>query len=254
MFDRINEGRWWDFGWQLVEGCTKVSPGCNNCWSMAKEKRFRKETGVAVHSERLGRPLKRKKPASYAIWNDLFHPDVPFDFIDQVFAVIALCPQHIFQILTKRPERMYEYFTDQIPLINCMLGITAENQEMADLRIPQLLRTPAAVRFISVEPMLGKIDMEKYLTYGLQCNIPSSVKNSERREVGLHLIICGGESGPGSRPMQLEWAQDLRDQCKQAGVPFFLKQMAIGGKLVKMPELDGQTWGQMPEVAAKGGE
>ena len=184
MFDRKNEGRWWDFGWQLVEGCTKVSPGCKNCWSLVKEARFRKETGVVYHGERLERKLNRKKPASYSIWNDLFHPDIPFEVVDRVLATIRQAPQHIVMILTKRADRMLEYFSPDNPrysankvsdllpegypgtfdmdmywpIDNLWLGVTAENQEQADKRIPILLQIPAAVRFVSVEPMLSEVN------------------------------------------------------------------------------------------------
>ncbi len=195
-FKHKDGARWWEFGWQLIEGCTKVSPGCDNCWSLKKEDRFRKEMGIVFHDERLQRPLKRRKPSYYSIWNDLFHESIPFEQIDKVFAVMALCPQHTFQVLTKRADRMKEYldqmtgdgsfgrfevdpqtldvmmgdvndsgpFSNYIgtpwPLPNVWLGVTAENQEMADQRIPILLQTPAAVRFASCEPLLGEVDLE----------------------------------------------------------------------------------------------
>ena len=246
MFDRINEGRWWDFGFQLVEGCTPVSEACANCWSLAKEKRFRKETGVVFHEERLVKPTQRKKPASYAIWNDLFHESVPFESIWKVFDVMFLRYHHIFLILTKRPERALEFFNrvksvtrqeydwnhgmmmeldgdsdpicqpEQWPLKNVWIGTTAENQPQADKRIPILLQIPAAKRFVSIEPMLGPMDISIYLNDGSTC--------LEEPQLALDWIIVGGESGPNARPMHPDWASSIWDQCKEANVPFFFKQ------------------------------
>ncbi len=245
MFDRIDEGRWWQFGWQLVEGCTKVSPGCKNCWSLAKEKRFRKETGVVFHEERLERPLKRKKPTSYSIWNDLFHEGISYGDIEKAIKVIEQCPQHTFQILTKRPHIMLEYFNSlgkRFELSCCQnvwLGVTAENQEQADKRIPILLQIPAAVRFVSVEPMLEFVDLKLdgclYENYGIgdcygacnECDTPTAE---------LDWVICGCESLPGGkagRPMDLEWTDVLMHQCTNVGTAFFMKQTEINGKVCK---------------------
>lgn len=267
MFDKKDQGRWWDFGWQLIEGCTKVSPACANCWSLEKEKRFGIPKEVIFHPERLDRPLKRKKPTSYAIWNDLFHEDISFKQIDDVIGIISRTPQHIFILLTKRPKRALEFFKwfgnqiaelgfDSIPtqsenpfdyyspLENVWMGVTSENQEQADNRIPILLQIPAAKRFVSIEPMLGEIDLTKYLLKNrhgcpdLDSQWPDSNGNPRgpvkcvmypkckcgKEDQLLNWVICGGESGHNARPMHPDWVRSIRDQCKEANVPFFFKQ------------------------------
>jgi protein gp37 len=201
--------------------------------------------------------------------SDLFHENVPNEWIDKIFAVMALCPQHIFQILTKRPERMQKYLSDSgrademqkqitelclgemsdrmhaqtmarlqkgwggLPLKHVWLGVSVENQKAADERIPLLLQTPAAVRFISAEPLLGPVDLWKQLYVGPEGGIDFSYT---RRQM-LHLVIVGGESGPGARPMHPDWARSLRDQCVTAEVPFFFKQW--GEWTQYNPELHG---------------
>ena len=186
----------------------------------------------------LKKPLHVKKPTVWAIWNDLFHPDVPYRFVDEAMAIIADTPHHTYVLLTKRPARMARYFNDQerysarkvadikdsqfgkfdcdmlFPLPNLVLGVTAENQRLADDRIPDLLQTPAAARVVSVEPMLGPVDINNWLW----ADIPGKPRFSQ-----INWVICGGESGPGARPMHPAWAKSLRDQCL-VGVPFFFKQ------------------------------
>lgn len=205
---------------------------------------------VRCHEDVLDWPLRKKKPLRIFVnsMSDLFHRDVPFDFIDKVFAVMALCPQHTFQVLTKRPERMAEYTTcPQLaiaeaaykiglwkgptkgwensqtcgdrwippwPLPNVWLGTSVEDQKTADKRIPHLLRCPAAVRFLSVEPMLGSVDLFNADGDGLRGGMRGA----------LHWVIVGGESGPGARPIHPDWVRAVRDQCVQAGVPYFFKQ------------------------------
>ena len=279
---------WTDKVWNPTTGCTKVSAGCKNCYAESVANRFfakeyppnengslRVFTDVRCHEDRLeaplhwraGRPLfdaatgKRvgwDKNASTRIFvnsmSDLFHEDVPDEVIDRVFAIMALCPQHTFQVLTKRPERMLEYFKsfdgptaiqraietcawaanaalspdpmwsyhlESIPkgLRNVWLGVLIENQKAADERIPLLLQTPAAVRFISAEPLLGPIKLGYSLLDGTTHEFGETVHYR-----GLDWVICGGESGPGARPMHPDWARSLRDQCAAAGVPFFFKQ------------------------------
>jgi protein gp37 len=209
---KSNGERYWDFGWQLVEGCTNCSPGCDNCWSLAKEKRFRKETGIVFHSERLGRPLKRKKPASYAIWNDLFHKDVSVRDIDGVFTIIENCRRHIFYVLTKRPERMYKemsrYGVGAYPQ-NLYLGVTVCNQREADQKIPWLLHIPAAKRWISIEPMLSYMFIDK--------NILSH----------LSWVLVGAESGPHKRYCGRLWIEKIVNDCKKCNVPVFVKQIHV---------------------------
>lgn len=233
--------QWTDRTWNPVTGCTKVSEGCRHCYAEKVADRFwkdRKFTDVRCHPDRIDQPLKWRKPSRVFVNSmaDLFHESVPFEFIDKVFAVMALTPQHTYQILTKRPERMREYLAERLPttrwmdyarsyrpeipteafntkpLPNVWLGVSVENQEYADQRIPLLLRTPAAVRFISYEPALGPIDIEPELMGATSCGRPD-------------WVIIGGESGHGARPFNVQWARDVIRQCRAAGVACFVKQM-----------------------------
>ena len=235
MFDKTNQGQWWDFGWKLVEGCTPVSPACKNCWSMAMEKRFRKETGIVFHKERLERPFKRKKPASFAIWNDLFHESVEFMWIDEVMKVIINNDQHIFQILTKRPEIALKYFNTfkydkEFPPKNLWLGVTCENQEMADKRIPVLLQITTKVHFISCEPLLSNIN----LLQSCQIKFINWLKDN-KTQYGLDWVICGPETGYKSRPTLKKWIESLYEQCKSANVSFFDKKNILGKNIQQYP-------------------
>jgi protein gp37 len=272
---------WADATINAVNGCSVHSPGCTNCYAMAVGARNlpgHPSTGLTklvnghhvwtgeVHlSEKaLLQPLRWKKPRRI-FWNahgDLFHENVPDEWIDRVFAVCALTPQHTHMILTKRSGRMREYFNDfavspygflthggreptsyggpemhvanqdRWPIPNVWLGVSVEDQTRADQRIPDLLATPAAVRFISAEPLLRPVDLMQYL-HDSDCgmvdpNWPIDMTDfctcSEPREVSLDWVIVGGESGPGARPMHPEWARGLRDQCAAAGVAFLHKQ------------------------------
>ncbi len=270
MFNRTNKGRWWDFGWQLVEGCDKVSPGCDNCWSLIKESRFRKETGVVFHYERLDRPLKRKTPASYSIWNDLFHPEVNIGQLTHALDTIEQCPQHIFQVLTKRPERIYpmmwgphdegwRYFGSGSFHKNMWLGTSAEDQQRLEERAKHLLKCPTALLFLSLEPMLGPMDIKPYVNLRMRCAgdkgcghtgpsyefmgkkegsyaCPKCRKNHTyfmTDSVGW--VIVGAESKGGGigRECRIEWVRSVVEQCRAASVPVFVKQLHIDGKLVK---------------------
>lgn len=210
---------WTDATWNPVTGCAKVSQGCKNCYAERDWKRLsampqtvyfgRKFTDVATHNDRLGQPLRWKRPRRIFVnsMSDLFHLDVPDDFIERVFAVMAHAKQHTFQVLTKRPDRMRHvarYIADinGRPLPNVWLGVSVEDQETADERIPILLDTPAAVRWISAEPLLGPINLHERLDW----------------------VVAGGESGPNARPMHPDWLRSLRDQCNAAGVDFLFKQ------------------------------
>jgi protein gp37 len=264
---------WASYVWNPVTGCTKVSQGCAHCYAEGIAKRFwgeRKFTDVICHEDRLDQPLHIKKAGRVFVnsMSDLFHKDVPDEFINQVFAYMRAAEKHTFIILTKRPERMKEYlqapnrsqeiqkyFTamrfsgyiptpDSIdyvplkdyPLPNVWLGVSIEDQKTADERIPLLLQTPAAVRFVSVEPMLGEVEITQHFKYD------TGWKSA------LDWVICGCESGPNRRPMDVSWARLLQEQCYIAHIPFFLKQMEIDGKAVKMPALDGVVYDQYPEA------
>lgn len=229
--------------WNPVTGCTKVSQGCKNCYAERMFNRLaamenmpqyfgRKFSEVECHPERLSQPLHWKKPRRIFVnsMSDLFHEDVPFEFIDEVFRIIAVRPQHIFMILTKRPLRMREYFSQSEYCVgieqikNIWLGVSVENQKTANERIPLLLQTLAAVRFISAEPLLGNIDLTKINNKDEGLTRFNVLTNNNFLFGHLHWVICGGESGPHARPMHPDWARSLRDQCKEANVPFFFKQ------------------------------
>lgn len=253
--------------WNPTVGCTKVSEGCRNCYAERMFERFhpgQKFSEVQWFAERLEQPLHWKEPRRIFVdsMSDLFHVKIPHHFISQVFWIMEMAPLHTFMILTKRPKRMYEWIRDCYPtsLPNVWLGVSVEDQKTADERIPLLLQTPAAVRFVSVEPMLGRIDLWKLATceetfgslYDHRGTYPFYQElgwpnKSIKIHDGIDWVICGCETGPYRRPMELDWARSLRDQCQEAGVPFFLKQAEIDGKLVKMPELNGKIWDEMPK-------
>ncbi len=216
--------QWTDAVWNPVTGCTKVSAGCKNCYAEGIAKRFwgdRKFTDVQLHPERLEQPLHWKKPRMIFVnsMSDLFHEDIPFEFITEIFRVIDGCKRHTFQILTKRPNIAIEYLSDinggkySLP-DNVWLGVSVEDQVTADERIPLLLQTPAAVRWISAEPLLDRISLQ-------------DDKRMYLDSVGADLdwVVVGGESGQRRRPIDLDWARNIRGQCKQARVPFFMKQV-----------------------------
>jgi protein gp37 len=234
---------WTDATWNPVTGCTNISLGCKNCYAerdfarMAANPKLpsylgRKFTDVRCHPERLDAPLHWEKPRRVFVnsMSDLFHEDVPDEFIQGVFRTMAHATQHTFQILTKRPERMRRYVLSTrnpavIRLPNVWLGVSVENQPTADERIPILLNTPAAMRFLSVEPMLERIDLQLEPRGG--------------DAIGHHSIdwvIVGGESGPNARPCNLNWLLDIVRQCKAAGVPCFVKQL---GSRAIAPETPG---------------
>ena len=252
---------WTEATWNPTTGCTKVSPGCDHCYAEGIYNRFHGPGAfdtVTLRPERLDQPLRWRKPRKVFVnsMSDLFHEDVPDDYIARVFAVMALAPQHSFQVLTKRHgrmrsllnngswrmsvcvemERLQPYCLDVLsldepllPLRNVWLGVSVEDQKWADIRIPALLDTPAAVRFLSCEPLLGLVGIADILYDG-----------------GIHWVIVGGESGLNARPMEPWWARELRDECVQAGVPFFFKQW--GGRTAKAGGrlLDGRTWDEYP--------
>lgn len=233
---------WTDYTWNPVTGCTKVSAGCRECYAETMAKRFwgkRKFTHVQMYENRLWEPdLNAKKWRGKKVFvcsmSDLFHPDVTSSFIDDVLETIHNNPDTIFQVLTKRPERALEMLTGlpvaraiEVPP-NLWIGVSCENQETANERIPLLLQIPAAVRFLSCEPLLGPIDIGKATQAG---GIEFEKKYGKIpygftwfRSNQIHWVIAGGESGRNARPMHPDWVRSLRDQCAKALVPFFFKQ------------------------------
>lgn len=245
---------WTEATWNPVTGCSKVSPGCANCYAETLSLRYgysklpwtpaNAAENVVLHPERLRQPLKWRRSRLIFVnsMSDLFHELVPFDYIDRVFEIMEHSPQHTFQVLTKRPERQREYMSYRVKraamgnqdlgppfesvLPNVWLGTSIENDRWVT-RADDLRATWAAIRFLSLEPLLGPL--------------PSLDLT------GIDWAIVGGESGSGHRPIQAEWIRDLRDRCNVAGVAFFFKQWGghtpkAGGRI-----LDGRTWDEMPQ-------
>ena len=234
---------WTDATWNPITGCTKISEGCRNCYAERMARRLAGRHGypeaphhfdVTLHPDKLDQPLRWKKPRKVFVCSmgDLFHRDL--DDWDDIFPILSMCKearQHTFLILSKRAERMkkivdvwYVFNHEYMPWPNIWLGTSTENQEQADKRIPDLLLTPAAARFVSVEPMLGAVDMRWYLGTGELLS-----------QHYLDWVIIGCESGPNRRPMELEWALDLVRQCDAAQVPVFVKQLSIDGRVSHDP-------------------
>jgi protein gp37 len=222
---------WTDETWSPVTGCSPISDGCKNCYAKRMSKRLAGRYGypkddpfkVTPHYSRMSKPFGWKKSRRIFVCSmgDIFHKDVKPEWRQDVWDVMHENQQHTYIILTKRPKGAAKYKKSWwFP--NIWLGVTAENQQTADERIPILLQTPAAVRFVSVEPMLSKINIRKWLPEilgGIPFRLDSDV---------LQWIICGAETGPGARHMQLDWAIDLKNQCKEAGIPFFFKKASKG--------------------------
>ncbi|WP_137010110.1 DUF5131 family protein [Aquitalea aquatilis] len=286
---------WTDATWNPVTGCAKVSQGCKHCYALRDWKRLsampntvyhgREFTDVMCHPERLDQPMRWSRPRRIFVnsMSDLFHPDVPFEFIAAVFAVMSVTTRHTYQVLTKRPERMVEFFQwvadgaacfddDRIsehmpegidwkpakagrggydncgpafPYANVWLGVSVEDQATADERIPLLLQTPAAVRWISAEPLLGPVDLMPMFEH----------RADFFNDTGVDWVVVGGESGPKARPMHPDWAYRLKDHCAQSGVPFLFKQWGewvsagqpafgtVKGE-VRHIRSDGSFWGE----------
>lgn len=241
--------QWTDKTWNPIVGCSRKSKGCRNCFAIRMARRLATMehsreayegltkgdnwTGVVrLLENRLDQPLRWKKPRRVFVnsMSDLFHESLTVPEITRVFSVMERAKQHIFQVLTKRPERMQEYLvgmeTSPLPNVHCLVSI--EDQKTAEARVPYLLRTPAAMRGVSAEPLLGAMDLFSHSFLKWNDNVPMA-----ERVPCLDWVICGAESGPGARPMDPEWARSLRDQCKAAGVPFFMKQMS---KKAPIPE------------------
>lgn len=256
---------WTDASWNPILGCTAVSPGCDHCYAardasgrlarlplyagLAKAGVFTGE--VRLVPERLSQPLRWRKPRRVFVnsMSDLFHDAVPDDYIAQVFRVMAAARQHTFQVLTKRHGRMRSLlnsarFDAPVAAPNVWLGVSVEDQHWADIRVPALLDTPAAVRWLSCEPLLGPIDLSPWLTDmdWPPCWDTHSPGDSCGRCIRPDWIVAGGESGSGARPMHPDWARSLRDQCAAAGVPFFFKQW---GEWCDRDQLHPDVWQQV---------
>lgn len=230
-----SEIQWTDFTWNPTTGCNKVSQGCKFCYAESIANRFwgdRKFTDVLTHPDRLEQIDKLRKPRMIFVnsMSDLFHPKVPFEFVDKIINVIFRNQKHIFQVLTKQPQRMKNFFSGGYNMVrtpNLWLGVSTENQATADERIPILLETPARVRWISAEPLLGPIDLNK-----LELLIDKKRFYYTMAQY-LDWVVVGCESGPKRRECKIEWVEDIVDQCKEANVPVFVKQLQIDGKVLK---------------------
>ena len=225
--------------WNPVTGCSKVSQGCKHCYAerMAMRlkamnaPRYRNGFRTTMHPDLIDLPLSWRKARKVFVnsMSDLFHEDVPLQFIQRVFATMKVCPQHTFQILTKRSERLAKV-SNQLPWPqNVWMGVSVENAEVLG-RVRDLTTAPAAVRFLSCEPLIGPID-----------NLPLK---------DIHWVIVGGESGPKARPMQAEWVESIFGQCRKANVRFFFKQWGGVRKDFTGRKLHGRTYDDMPPVAA----
>ncbi len=237
---------WTEQTWNPTTGCSKTSPGCVNCYAEIMARRlkamgvpgYEKGFEVTLQPHRLGEPLKRKKPTVYFVnsMSDLFHEDIPDAYIKKVFEAMKNSPRHIFQVLTKRAERMAEFLQDNEVPKNAWIGVTVENKEHGLPRLKLLKSVKASVRFLSVEPLLEDLDHVDF--------------------ANIDWVIVGGESGNRARPMNKEWVLNIKEQCEAQGVPFFFKQWgAWGADMVKRHKkkngrlLQDKTWDAMPKVA-----
>jgi len=236
---------WTEFTWNPASGCTKISPGCKHCYAevMAERLQAMKAPGyengfkLTLHPDRLNQPMQRKKPTTYFVnsMSDLFHESIPDDFLDKVFATIGQTPQHTYQILTKRPERMEEYFRTRIAPDNVWLGVSVEDKKYGLPRIDILRRINAKIRFLSIEPLLEDLGQ-----FALS---------------GIHWVIVGGESGAKARQMKAEWVEPIMRQCQNANVAFFFKQWGMWGedgvrrsKAANGRVFQGKLWDEVPEL------
>jgi protein gp37 len=274
---------WTEQTWNPTTGCDKVSPGCDHCYAKTQARRLKLMNspryqndgnaltsgpgfGVTVHEDVLFAPLRWRKPRLVFVnsMSDLFHREVPAEFIARVFAVMAATPRHTYQVLTKRHARMnslltskrfqtlvytahrdYPWYGDSPPswpLPNVWLGVSVENQKWADIRISELVNTPAAVRFISAEPLLGEVRLHRGHAHCPTHDFPGGFCSGSCPDLILpDWVIIGGESGPGARPLDLEWVRTLRDQSHTAGAAVFVKQL-------------GSVWAREHGAGSKGGD
>ena len=229
---------WAEESWNPVTGCTPISPGCANCYAKRMARRLRAmgqrnyQRGFkpSIHSHAVDIPRKWKKPRRIFVCSmgDLFHDVIPSEFVRSVVCTATVCIQHTFLFLTKRPENLWTKLNyngaQMVFMDNMWVGTSCENQEWADKRIPELLKIPAAVRWLSLEPLLGQIDISLWLG-------SDNVSAPYERDEGVGWVVVGCESGPKRRPCKLEWVKFIVDQCKSAGVPVFVKQLEINGKV-----------------------
>ncbi|MFZ0428755.1 MAG: phage Gp37/Gp68 family protein [Acidobacteriota bacterium] len=229
---------WTESTWNPLTGCDKISPGCKHCYAERLASRL-KAMGqpnyvngfeLTLHPQALHRPLTWKQPQMVFVnsMSDLFHRDVPFDYIGEVFAVMREASRHRFQVLTKRSDRLRELSPHLVWSENIWMGVSAESSRYLG-RIDDLRRTGAAVKFLSLEPLLGPLP-ELDLT-------------------GIDWVIVGGESGPGARPLDPKWVTEIRDRCTASGVPFFFKQWGGVNKKKTGRLLEGRTWDEVPAAA-----
>ena len=227
---------WTDSTWNPVTGCDKVSPGCKHCYAerMANrlkamgQYRYRNNFQLTLQEDLIEAPISWKKPRVIFVnsMSDLFHKNVPFKYIERIFATIIKANQHVYQILTKRSERLMEIAKDLPWTDNIWMGVSVENENYT-YRIDHLRETPAIVKFLSLEPLLGPLN--------------------NLRLRNINWVIVGGESGPGARPMSQKWVRDIRDICVEQRTPFFFKQWGGVNKKKAGRELDGRFWDEMPE-------
>lgn len=271
----ITSIEWSDRVWNPITGCTRVSDGCDFCYAFTLHDRrheaYQRFDGmypngtrmpeqyakpfseVQLIPQRLEDPLKIKRPQRFFVnsMSDLFHKDVPDEFITQVFETMNKASHHIFQVLTKRPSRAALIANELTWTPNIWLGTSVESQDYT-WRLDKLCHVPAKVRFVSAEPLLGPLDLRKWLKWCPYCEWPHGEQQDcgyceTYPEVrGLDWIIAGAESGHGARQMDEDWVRSLKNQCVESGRSFFYKQNALNGRKIPTPELDGQRWMQFP--------
>nr|WP_321258221.1 phage Gp37/Gp68 family protein [uncultured Pseudodesulfovibrio sp.] len=227
---------WTDTTWNPLTGCTKISPGCTNCYAESMAKRlkamgnpnYKNGFQLTLHPHTLSTPFNWKKPSLVFVnsMSDLFHEDVPLHYIQKVFKTMGTCNQHIFQVLTKRSSRLKKISSKLIWYPNIWMGVSIENQDYI-YRANNLVSTNAAVKFLSLEPLLGPIN-----------NLPLN---------SIDWIIVGGESGPKSRKMESKWAEDIRDECISKNTPFFFKQWGGTNKKKTGRLLNNKLWDEYPQ-------
>jgi len=232
---------WTEATWNPVTGCSKVSAGCKNCYAerlalrlqRMGNARYRNGFNVTLHPDLLDLPKRWREPRLLFVnsMSDLFHEAVPLEFIRRVFATMRACPQHTFQVLTKRSARLRKLAGQLDWPPNVWMGVSVEDARVLH-RVADLRTVPAAVRFLSCEPLIGPLD-----------DLPLE---------GIHWVIVGGESGPGARPMKIEWVRSILRQCRKANVPFFFKQWGGVRKNLTGRLLEGRTYDEMPQWAIHG--